>query len=144
MSAKVDQAEKEKRVYEISLMLRRKSRPFILGYIRENWHLKTAQADNYIRMARKEWRRYFEKLQGDGLSYHMAQLRDLKDKAHQQKDLRLVLDIIKEEAKLLDLYPAEKHDHAFPDIVQIKEYVQIEKPEVIEEKNGDTNPNETE
>jgi hypothetical protein len=123
-------------------MLIRKSRPFILRYIRENWHLKTAQADNYIRMARKEWRRYFEKLQGDGMGYHMAQLRDLKDQALQQKEPRLVLDIVKEEAKILGLYPAEKYDveYKIPDVVEVVHYVQAGKPpEIIEIEEEDVN-----
>ena len=122
---KVDNIEKEKRIYQVGLMLRRKSRPFILSYIKENWHLETAQADNYIRAARKEWKKYFEKLKGDGMSYHVAQLRDLKDQAYSRKiiigkgdnketvtiaDLGLIFDISKEEAKLMGIYPSEKHD----------------------------------
>lgn len=122
---KVDSTEKEKRIYQVGLMLRRKSRPFILSYIRENWGLKTAQADNYIRLARQEWQKYFEKLKGDGMSYHVAQLRDLKDQAYSRKvvigrgdnkqtvtiaDLGLIFEITKEEAKLMGIYPTEKKD----------------------------------
>ena len=125
---KVDRTEYQKRIYQVSLMLRRKSRPFILGYIRENWHLETAQADNYIRAARREWQKYFEKLKGDGIAYHVAQMRDLKDQAYSKKvvigrgndkkvitiaNLGLVFEITKEEAKLMGIYPAEEHKLKF-------------------------------
>ena len=58
MSKKVDQIEKEKRVYEISLMLRRKPNSYIVEYIRQNWGLEKAQAFNYIALAREEWKKY--------------------------------------------------------------------------------------
>jgi len=123
--AEVDKVEKEKRVYQISLMLRRKSVNFILQFIAQNWGLEKRQAFNYIKEARKEWRKYFEKLKGDGIAYHIAQLRDLKDQAYSRKvfigrgdnkeaitiaDLGLVFEITKEEAKLMGIYPSEKHD----------------------------------
>lgn len=121
---KVDATEKEKRIYQVSLMLRRKSRPFILRYIKENWGLETAQADNYIRAAKREWKKYFAHLKGSGMSYHVTQLRDLKDQAYSKKvvigrgdnkeivtiaDLGLIFEITKEEAKLMGIYPAEKY-----------------------------------
>ena len=147
---KVDRVEYQKRVYQVGLMLRRKSRPFILGYIKENWNLETAQADNYIRAARREWKKYFEKLKGDGMSYHVAQLRDLKDQAYSKKviigkgerrvnektgkletiydnqqiitvaDLGLVFEITKEEAKLMGIYPAERHRLDIPEFIKVK------------------------
>ena len=121
---RVDKVEKEKRIYQVGLMLRRKPHSFIVDFIRQNWGLERAQAYNYISLARKEWKKYFEKLQGDGISYHIAQLRDLKDQAYSRKviigrgdnketvtiaDLGLVFEITKEEAKLMGIYPTEKH-----------------------------------
>ena len=44
------------------------------------------------------------------MAYHVAQIRDLKDKAYTEDDMRLVLDITKEEAKLMGIYPAEKYE----------------------------------
>ena len=91
----------------------------------KTWGIERAQAYRYIRLARKEWKKYFEKLKGDGMSYHVAQLRDLKDQAYSRKvvigkgenkgtvviaDLGLVFEITKEEAKLMGVYPSEKHD----------------------------------
>ena len=118
------QVKRQKRIYQIGLMLRRKPNPFILEFIAQNWGLKRSQAYAYIRAARKEWKKYFEKLEGDGIAYHVAQMRDLKDQAYSEKvvvgtvdnksivnvaNLPLILEISKEEAKLMGIYPAEKH-----------------------------------
>jgi len=105
----IDKVEKQKRIYQISLLLRRKPMSFILQFITQSWGLRKRQAYNYIELARQEWQKYFEKLKGDGMSYHVAQLRDLKDTAYDKEDYRLVFDITKEEAKLMGIYPAEKH-----------------------------------
>jgi len=139
MNKKVDQVEKEKRVYQVSRWLRRKPIHYIVQDISSRWNITERQARNYIRLARKEWRKYFEKLQGDGISYHIAQLRDLKDQAYGQNDLRLILDIVKEEAKIMGFYPSEKHEVKLqaPPIVERKIYVQVTKPpEVKSRKDG--------
>jgi hypothetical protein len=109
MSKKVDQIEKEKRVYEISLMLRRKPNSYIVEHIRQKWGIKKAQAFNYIALAREEWRKYFEKVRGDGISYHISELRELKDKAWDKEDFRLAFDIAKEEMRIMGIYPIERH-----------------------------------
>ena len=103
-----------------------------------------------IEFMRKEWQKYFEKLKNDGMSYHVAQLRDLKDQAYSKKvvigkgkkvvnketgkseiiydnqqvitiaDLGLVFEITKEEAKLMGIYPAEKHKFELPEVIKVK------------------------
>ena len=107
---KSDMLEVEKRIYQIGLMLRRKPVSFIIQYCADTWKIEARQARNYIRKAKADWKEYFEKLKGDGMAYHIAQMRDLKDIAFGEKDTRLVLDITKEEAKLMGIYPAEKHE----------------------------------
>lgn len=106
---KVGNIEKEKRIYQISLLLRRKPMSFIIQYISQNWNLTTRQAYNYIELARKEWQKYFANIKSSGIGYHITQMRDLKDAAYKENDYRLVLDITKEEAKLMGIYPADKH-----------------------------------
>jgi len=106
----ISQVEMEKRVYQVSLLLRRKPTSFIIEYMIKNWEIERAQAYRYIRLARKEWKKYFEKLKGDGIAYHVTQNRDLKDKAMTDGDYKLAFDIAKEEAKLMGVYPAEKHE----------------------------------
>ena len=97
----ISQVEMEKRVYQVSLLLRRKPTSFIIEYMIKNWEIERAQAYRYIRLARKEWKKYFEKLKGDGIAYHVTQNRDLKDKAMTDGDYKLAFDIAKEEAKLM-------------------------------------------
>jgi len=106
----ISQVEMEKRVYQVSLLLRRKPTSFIIEYMIKTWGIERAQAYRYIRLARKEWKKYFEKLKGDGIAYHVTQNRDLKDKAMTDGDYKLAFDIAKEEAKLMGVYPAEKHE----------------------------------
>lgn len=110
-----------------------------MQFIAQNWGLEKRQAYNYIELARKEWQKYFSHLKGSGMSYHIAQLRDLKDQAYSRKvvigrgdnketviiaDLGLVFEITKEEAKLMGIYPAEKHK-----IDEIKKIIIIGKKE---------------
>jgi len=122
---KIDQTEKEKRIYQVSLMLRRKPISFIVDFIRQNWGVERAQAYKYIKEARLEWQKYFKNIKGAGIAYHITQIRDLKDQAYSRKvivgtvdnkqvinvpDLDLILDITKEEAKLMGIYAPEKLD----------------------------------
>ena len=107
--SEADKVEKEKRVYQVSLLLRRKPVSFICQFVAQNWGLDKRQAYRYIAEARKEWQKYFKNVKGAGIGYFTAQVRDLKDTAISDKDTRLVLDIAKEEAKLMGIYPSEKY-----------------------------------
>lgn len=122
---KADDKTKQERIHEISLLLRRKSISYIIEYIKNEWHLQTAQAYNYIKDARAEWQKYFSQVKKCGKSYYVTQLRDLKDQAYSRKvvigrgenkdtvtiaDLGLVFEITKEEAKLMGIYPNQGVD----------------------------------
>jgi len=122
---RVDSIEIQKRIYQVGLMLRRKSMPFILEFIGKEWGIERAEAYRYISLAKKEWKKYFSQVKKCGMSYYVSQLRDLKDQAYSRKviigrgdnkntvtiaDLGLVFEITKEEAKLMGIYPSEKHD----------------------------------
>lgn len=117
---KADATEVDRRVYLISLMLRRKPNSFILQYASEKWKIGDRQTRTYIRKARKNWEKYSEKSFANAKAYCLAKLRDINDMAHDKKvvvgtvnnkkikqvaDLNLILDIAKEEAKLLGIYP---------------------------------------
>ena len=43
----VDQVEMEKRVYQVSLLLRRKPTNYIIEYMIQNWKIERAQAYRY-------------------------------------------------------------------------------------------------
>ena len=122
---KVSDKEHQERVYEVSRLLKRKPTKYIIQYISDTWKVDERQARNYIRQAKAEWKKYFAKLKHDGMGYHVSQLRELKDLAFGRSvlvgkgvnkmvvtipDLNLVLEITKEEAKLMGIYPAEKHE----------------------------------
>ena len=125
----ISQVEMEKRVYQVSLLLRRKPTSFIIEYMIQNWKIERAQAYRYIKLARKEWQKYFEKLKGDGIAYHVTQNRDLKDKAMTDGDYKLAFDIAREEAKLMGVYPAEKHE-------EIRKVIVLGKKEKPEDEGG--------
>jgi len=112
---RIDSIEKERRIHEVSLLMRRKSIKFIIESITKEWNIKTDQAYNYIALAKREWQRYFLNLKNAGLGYHVSQIRDLKDKILEKKtlnkdDYRLILDVYREESKLMGAYPAEKFE----------------------------------
>jgi len=115
----------DQRIYQVGQMLRRKTVPFILQYASTNWKIGARQTRTYMRKARADWKNYSEKLKANARAYSLAKLRDLNDQAHSKKvvvgtidnkqiiqvaDLGLILDISKEENKLMGIYPAEKHE----------------------------------
>jgi len=51
---RIDEVEKQKRIYQVSLLLRRSPISFIVQFIAENWGLEKRQAFNYIRLAKEE------------------------------------------------------------------------------------------
>lgn len=100
---RIDEVEKQKRIYQVSLLLRRRPTGFIVDFIRQEWGIERAQAFNYIKLAKEEWARYFANMKSSGIGYHITQMREIKDKAYGNDDLRLVFDIAKEEAKLMGM-----------------------------------------
>lgn len=125
---KADSNTVRKRIHIISLLLRRKSTNYIINFAKQQWGVERVQVYNYIKDAKVEWAKYFEHLKRCGKDYHMTQLRDIKDQAYSKKtivgagkdkktirtpDLGLVFDIAKEEAKLMGVYPVEKHELNF-------------------------------
>lgn len=125
MEYRVGPKELQERIHLVSLMLRRKSTRFIINYAARVWHLGRGQAYGYMKEARKEWEIYFNNLKANGKAYHVTQMRDLKDQAFSLKrivgkgkdkkvirtpNLPLVLEIAKEEAKLMGAYPVERHE----------------------------------
>ena len=105
MRNRTDDIEKQKRVYRISLLLRRKTSEFLIEYMRQEWSIKRRQGFNYIRLAKKEWASHYAKCFGISFQvYYIAELRDLRDQALEQNDLKLAFDIAKEEAKVMGAY----------------------------------------
>ena len=109
MAKKADKLTYETRVTAVlALMARGWGAPRIVENVRKSWDLEQAQAYNYIRTAKRR----IAKLQ-DHKSRHLigeilARRDDLRDKAYANSDYRLVLELDKEDAKLLGLYPPTK------------------------------------
>lgn len=150
MGKKSDQFEIEKRIHEISLLLKRKPVSWIVHKCSEKWDISERQVRKYIKKARNEWKKYFEKLQGDGIGYHISQMKELKDQAYDKKivigkgenkqvinvpDLQLILDISKEEAKLMGIYPAEKKEIDLTGNITLQE-IKYTEEDLEEEKDG--------
>jgi hypothetical protein len=129
--ARCDQFEAQKRVYEIARMIKRKPVKWVLSHYSKKWKVSEHTVRNYIQQAKREWSKWFNNLQNTGLGYHVSQFREIKDQAYNKyvvveerdektgeitkrvipmPDLKLIFDIAKEEAKLLNVYPAEKKD----------------------------------
>lgn len=105
MKNRTDDIEKQKRIYQISLLLRRKPSELLIDYMRQEWGIERRQGFNYIRLAKKEWASYYAKYLGiPPQAYCLAELRDLKDQVLEQNDLRLAFNIAKEEAKIMGAY----------------------------------------
>jgi hypothetical protein len=105
MRNRTGDTEKQKRIYRISLLLRRKTSEFLIEYMGQEWGIKRRQGFNYIRLAKKEWAYHYAKCLGVPCRvYYIAELRDLRDQALEQNDLKLAFDIAKEEAKVMGAY----------------------------------------
>lgn len=102
-------AEQERRinlVYE--MLLQGARRPEILQYVAKNWHGSERSADDLIAAARGILKHQAAQTRDENFAEQVALRRLLRNKAAQANDFRMVLDVAKDEAKLLDLYPAEK------------------------------------
>ncbi len=101
---RIDEVEKQKRVYQVSLLIPNRTSGYIVQFIAQNWGLEKRQAYEYIRLAREEWQKHFTDVKRWGIGYHLAKRREIRARAIEDKDYRLALDADKDEAKLLGLY----------------------------------------
>lgn len=107
---KADKATYESRVnIVLTLIYRGWPSGRIVQNITELWHIQERQARNYIRAAYRRIRKLYEQKQKNLIAEMLARHDDLRDRAYQDHNLSLVLDIDKEDAKLLGLYAPEKH-----------------------------------
>jgi len=109
---KVDQHTYEARVREvIGWICQGWPTTKILPHITELWGVEVRQGRNYVRAARRR----IAALHKHKLKYMAEEMfarhDDLRGRAYEDRDYRFILDVDKEDAKLLGLYPAEKHEH---------------------------------
>ena len=112
MAKKADKITYEQRVTIILGLIARGVRSErIVQNVSETWDITGRQARNYVRAARRRIAALTAHKREHLLGEILVRRDDLREKAYSSGDHRLVLDLDKEDTKLLGLYPAEKHEH---------------------------------
>lgn len=93
-------------VYE--LLISDTPRPDIMQYSANNWGLTTRQTDKYIAWANEVIAEEASRIQTKAFEQHLAKRAALRHKALKDGDARLAFEILKDESKLLNLYPAKE------------------------------------
>lgn len=83
------------------------------------WDVSERQVQRYIRRCYTSWHKDFQKKREANIYYHLAKRRDLYKQAYDKKDWKECLEIAKDESKIMDIYPAEKHKVGFEEIIVI-------------------------
>ena len=109
---KVDSYTAEIRVDAVRLLLLKgqEDTPRLVQDIANKFGVNTRQAYNYIAKAKKQIEDVGAIDRAYRLSEHIALRRDLRRRARDDGDLRMELAAAQDEAKLLGLYPAERHE----------------------------------
>jgi len=109
--SKSNKMEFDKRILTVSkLLLKGNSTGEILHFTARIWGVSDRQSKEYIKRCYTLWFREFEKKFKAGISYHLSKRRDLYKKAYIAKDWQTCLAISRDEAKLMDSYPSERHE----------------------------------
>jgi len=90
------------------LILQGDSIPNIVENCGKTWGVKKSQAYGYVKRARTLIRKEAERIRAQAFDEHLAARRRMRKEAHDAGDGWLELATLKDEAKLLGLYPAEK------------------------------------
>lgn len=109
--SKSNKTEIDKRLLVISkLLLKGNSTGEILHFTARIWGIEERQTKEYIKRCYSLWYREFEKKFQAGISYHLSKRRDLYKKAYIARDWQTCLRIAQDEAKIMDIYPSERHE----------------------------------
>lgn len=107
-ATKAQAAQRVRAIYELLLT----DTPYIdiVRYVSSNWGVGSRMADNYIKKANDLIVEEAARMRENALEKHLAQRALLRNKALKEGDKRLAHEILKDETKLLGLYPANKHE----------------------------------
>jgi tRNA A37 threonylcarbamoyladenosine modification protein TsaB len=109
MARKPTAAEYQKRINEVYLaLINGSSRQDIHRYASKKWGANDRSTDALIARARKRLDEEAAEYRATAMAEHLAARRQLRKQAAQDKDKRLVLEVLRDEAKLLGLYEPEK------------------------------------
>lgn len=138
MADRADDIEIEKRIHQVGLLIPRKPKKYIVEFIQKTWGIEKSQAYNYIALAEKEWKKFYSQTKGCGKAYYSAKFRHLYDKALNDNDTRLALDVTDREIKLAGLY-VEKKEIGEPG--SFAEWVKAVKKEKERRQKENSKPN---
>jgi hypothetical protein len=113
MAKKSDAAEIERRIEAVYRLILDgwDSTAIVQNSTSRGWGVKSRQIRGYIRRARTRMRAELEKYRLVALEEHVAARRKLRKETH---DERVKLEVLRDEAKLLGLYAAERKEHSGP------------------------------
>jgi hypothetical protein len=97
--------------YVRKLLLKGYSRGEIVQEGSKKWRITERQVDDYLARAQTDLKEEAKRHREEAFAEHLAARRELRKRAQNTGDLRIELDTLKDEAKLLNIYPAEKHIH---------------------------------
>ncbi len=106
---KATNGQKNQRIRAVfELLLSDTPRPDIMQYSANNWGLTTRQTDKYIAWANDLVSEEAARLKTKSFEQHLIKRSGLRHKALKAGDMRLAFEILKDESKLLGLYPAKE------------------------------------
>jgi hypothetical protein len=111
MAKKTTKAQRVQRVRLIyELLLSDTPRPTIIQYCSNQWGVSAKTADNYVKSANVLIVEEAARMRENVLEKHLVQRAHIRHRAFEAGDQRLAFDILRDESKLLDLYPSAKHE----------------------------------
>jgi len=112
VATKTDKITHEHRIQAVLAMIHRGwSSQRIVENGCKTWDISHQAVYGYIKTARNRIAELYKHKLGSMAGEILSRHDDLREKGYAGGDHRLVLDVDKEDAKLLGLYPAEKHEH---------------------------------
>jgi hypothetical protein len=109
LGERADQATVERRLDYLYQELLRGERPTqLVQFASVNWNVTTRQVWNYIKRVNTIIKKEAEKYRASAFEEHLMTRRRLRKEANDFGERRLELEVLKDEAKLLDLYPSGK------------------------------------
>jgi len=113
--AKATQVEIDKRIEATkALLIEGYDSDFICQDLSGRYGVSLRQAERYLAAARDRLKTYVAADRAALFAEHIAHRRDMRRRAAKKGDLRTELAVAQDEAKLLDLYPADRHEHVGP------------------------------
>jgi hypothetical protein len=109
--AKSTKAEAQKRTrIVLEMLLQSTPKVDIVQYAVDKWGITERGAEFYMTKAYAIMKELAKQEREEVFAENLTQRRYIKNKAIKAEDYRLAHEVLKDEAKLLNLYPAEKHE----------------------------------